>query len=219
MRAVPESTPRIQSDLLETADKDAFPPSGIVCLSSIILSSQVTPSAQPSPSPWSADETSDFLDTDLEMLTLSASLLEGLSIDLELAKQEIAFVAYAPAAPAPGSTLLSHLFNFIDSAAPPANWAKFGETEEEGFGAKAFATVKSAVVRAVVEAPNSDAVMDKLFMHGEGKNWVLEKLVEWVGETREGREDLLICAAHMLAALGRKGAYPVRDASSAGTNF
>ena len=100
-----------------------------------------------------------------------------------------------------------------------ANWAKFGETEEEGFGAKAFATVKSAVVRAVVEAPNSDAVMDKLFMHGEGKNWVLEKLVEWVGETREGREDLLICAAHMLAALGRKGAYPVRDASSAGTNF
>ncbi|KAL8276235.1 hypothetical protein RQP46_011352 [Phenoliferia psychrophenolica] len=193
-------------DLL-SGDKDAFPPSGIVSLSSIIVASQSPPSPTSS-SPWTPSEASDHVESDLELLTCSASLLEALSIDLELAKQEIAFASFSssspPSSPSPSSTLLSHLLTFIDTASPPPHWP------EDAASAKAFGTVKSGVVRAVVESPNSDVVRDKLFMAGQGtKNWVLEKLVEWVGETKEGREDLLICAAHMLAALGRKDEYCV----------
>lgn len=141
------------------------------------------------------------------MLTAAASLLEGLSIDLDSAKAEIAFAPFPPSPPplTPTNPLLSRLFDFVELASPPPYWAQVGE--DGTFGAKGFATVKSAVMRAVVEAPNADAVMNKLFIErGEnGKSWVVEKLVGWVREPKEGREDLLICAAHMLAALGRKG--------------
>ncbi|KAK4705703.1 hypothetical protein P7C70_g506, partial [Phenoliferia sp. Uapishka_3] len=188
-------------DLL-SADKNAFPPSGIVSLSSIIISSQSSPSPPSSSSLWTPDATASLLDTDLALLTVSASLLEALSIDLESAKQSLAFSPYST-----DSTLLAQLLSFIESATPPKHWERLLEDEDK----KVFGTVKTAVVRAVVEAPNSDEVMDKLFnkSEGEGKNWIVEKLVGWVGETKEGREDLLICAAHMLAALGRKDEHCV----------
>lgn len=72
-----------------------------------------------------------------------------------------------------------------------------------------FSTIKSAVVRSVIEAPNSDFVMDKIFEDGKlevgGKSWIVKKLVGWMEEEKVGREDLLILGSHMLAALGRKG--------------
>ncbi|ORY58020.1 hypothetical protein BCR35DRAFT_209510 [Leucosporidium creatinivorum] len=51
--------------------------------------------------------------------------------------------------------------------------------------------------------------MNQLFAVGQGKSWIVERLVKWVEESKEGREDLLICAAHMLAALGRKDEHCV----------
>lgn len=104
--------------------------------------------------------------------------------------------------------LLGDLMTFVKSASPPSYWSLAEGAEEHDPAAleKAFSSVKSAVVRAIVEAPNSDVVMHQLFgASGQGKSWVVERLVKWVEETQQGREDMLICAAHMLAALGRKG--------------
>ncbi|KAM0748690.1 hypothetical protein T439DRAFT_327961 [Meredithblackwellia eburnea MCA 4105] len=206
-------------DGLLSDDKASFPPSGVSTLASIILSSQASLSSDPPPSsPWSDEDSSDLLDTDLELLTQSASLLEALSIDQETAKQEIAFAIFDPHPPTSErdgeTTLLSHLFSFIESSTLPSNWTSI-HSSDPTYATKAFSTIKSAVVRAVVEAPNSDVVMARLFAHqaegdgGKKKNWILQKLVSWIGANKTGREDLLICAAHMLAALGRKDEHCV----------
>lgn len=184
-----------------TPDKNAFPQDGISTLASVILSIS-TPIASPTTSLWTPEEVSDHIDFDLELLTNAAALLEGLSIDLETAKQELGFALYADEQP-----ILSHLMTFVEDATPPSYWSATGEEQEPAALDKAFSTVKSAVVRAIVEAPNSDLVMNQLFAVGQGKSWIVERLVKWVEESKEGREDLLICAAHMLAALGRKGEF------------
>lgn len=189
--------------LTPRADKDAFPSSSLPALASLLLSPH--PTTPHTPSPWSEDQISTLLSTDLDLLTLSASLLESLSVDLSPAKESLAFAPYSSS-----SSLLAHLFTFIESSSPPYHWSASYEDESgltpDAGAAKAFATIKSAVVRAVVECPNEDSVMNQLFEGEEGeKSWVVERLVRWVEEAKEGREDLMICAAHMLAALGRKG--------------
>lgn len=183
----------------DTLDKNAFPQDGISILASVILSIS-HPVASPSASLWTHEEVSDHIDTDLELLTTAATLLEALSIDLETAKQELGFALYTDKQP-----ILGHLMTFVENASSPSYWSAAGEEQEPAALDKAFSTVKSAVVRAIVEAPNSDLVMNQLFAVGQGKSWVVERLVKWVEESKDGREDMLICAAHMLAALGRKG--------------
>ncbi|GAA5933038.1 hypothetical protein JCM1841_003223 [Sporobolomyces salmonicolor] len=190
-------------------NKSDFPPSGILSLSSILLSIFTT-SPHPHPSAlsshWSFEEASDFLDTDIELLSISAALLEGLSIDLDSIKELLAFSTFNPSLSSPDSSLLEHLLAFIRSSAPPQYWQH--ATDDPDRAAKAFSTVKAAVIRAVVEAPNSDVVMERLWKDTSvegGKSWIVEKLVLWLEEAQqEGREDMLICAAHMLAGLGRR---------------
>ena len=199
-------SPSALHKLTQCTDKDAFPASALPALASLLLSPH--PATPHAPSPWAEDQVSTLLSTDLDLLTLSASLLEALSIDLDATKEALAFAPYS----SPDDSLLARLFAFIESSSPPYHWSASYEDESglkpDAGAAKAFATIKSAVVRAVVECPNSDTVMERLFVGGEGgKSWVVERLVRWVEETKEGREDLLICAAHMLAALGRKGAF------------
>lgn len=85
---------------------------------------------------------------------------------------------------------------------------------------KLFSLVKASVIKSVVECPNSDTVMNSLFdFTNGGKNWVVEQLIRWIDPSvgldeddeeeleriEPTRDDLLICATHMLAALGRKG--------------
>ncbi|CEQ41387.1 SPOSA6832_03091, partial [Sporobolomyces salmonicolor] len=181
----------------------------ILSLSSILLSIFTT-SPHPHPSAlsshWSFEEASDFLDTDIELLSISAALLEGLSIDLDSIKELLAFSTFNPSLSSPDSSLLEHLLAFIRSSAPPQYWQH--ATDDPDRAAKAFSTVKAAVIRAVVEAPNSDVVMERLWKDTSvegGKSWIVEKLVLWLEEAQqEGREDMLICAAHMLAGLGRR---------------
>jgi hypothetical protein len=190
------------------SDKDAFnaaiPSSAIPLLSSLILSSQTPP---PSPSSsWTSSEATSLLETDLDLLTSSASLVESLALALDTAKESIAFDLL----PSSNSTVLSSLFDFIESSHPPSHWSQAWK-DEDGVvvdALKVFTGIKASVVRAVVEAPNSDVVMERLFAsEGKERNPILERLARWVREPKEGREDLLICAAHMLAAFGRKGAY------------
>ncbi|GAA6006995.1 uncharacterized protein JCM10292_003424 [Rhodotorula paludigena] len=193
-------------------NKDDFPPAGVLALASVIFAVQSAPSPSSLPSRISPEDASDYLDTDVELLTVCSSLLETLALNLDSVKSALAFSTYAPSLPYPQSTLLHHLLTFIHKAAPPPYWMT--ATSEPERLAKAFSTTKASLVRAVVEAPNSDLVMERLWAETrssddlEGKSWLVEMLVSWVEEAQsEGREDMLICAAHMLAALGRKDEY------------
>lgn len=194
-------------------DKEGFPSSHVSCLASILLEQASIPTT---PFPWDdEEEIADFLETDLQLMTSAATLLEALSIDLESIKLSIATQEYtSPSltpAEAPHSTsLLSYLFDFITSGSPPTYWST--STPDPSYGAKAFSLIKSAIVRAVIESPNSDEVMNRLMrvepdelLGTVQKNWVVVKLVGWIEVEVKDREDLLILASHMLAALARKG--------------
>ncbi|GAA5872973.1 hypothetical protein JCM8547_003277 [Rhodosporidiobolus lusitaniae] len=188
--------------------KAELPPSAVLSFSSALLPIYTAASHPSRPFHFSGEEASDYLDTDIELLSVSAALLEGTLLDLDSAKLALAFSTYNPSLSYPSSTLLEHLVAFIKSAFPPPYWA--ASTEHQARTEKAFSTVKAAVVRAVVEAPNSDEVMQRLWketkVKGEGgKSWLVEKMVLWLEEAQgEGREDILICAAHLLAGMGRK---------------
>lgn len=199
-------------------DKGDFPPSGILSLASVVFAVQAAPSPSSLPSRISSDDASDYLDTDVELLTVCSSLFETLALNLDSVKSALAFSTYAPSLPYPQSTLLHHLLTCVHTAAPPPYWTT--ATSEPERLAKAFSTTKASLVRAVVEAPNSDLVMERLWTETRssdgrvGRSWLIEMLVRWVEEAQgEGREDMLICAAHMLAALGRKGAVTISHLS------
>uniref|UniRef100_A0A0K3CCD8 FGENESH: predicted gene_3.532 protein n=1 Tax=Rhodotorula toruloides TaxID=5286 RepID=A0A0K3CCD8_RHOTO len=191
-------------------DKADFPVDfGIPALASVILAS-ASSSSSPSAAHIPSDDAADYLDTDIEILTISASLLEGIVQDSDAAKLAIAFSTFDPSLPYPQRTLLHHLLAFVKTARPPSYWSSV--SDDPARTEKAFSTIKAAVVRAVVEAPNSDEVMERLWddtRRGEGvatgdKSWLVEKLVRWLDEAEEGREDMLVCASHMLAGLGRR---------------
>lgn len=186
---------------IEYADKAAFPAEGVLPIASIILALAPSSTSPVLPLPeWSAEDASDNIDTDLELLTTASNLLESITMDLDPTKLHIAFGIYTP----PSATLFSLLLAFVESGELPQRWA--GLTDDEKAMDKAFAGVKSGVVKTVVEAPNSDEVMNRLFASGAepGQSEVVRRFVGWIEEDRPGREDLLICAAHALAALGRK---------------
>ncbi|SCV69780.1 BQ2448_1174 [Microbotryum intermedium] len=179
-------------------DKNSFPPESTAALFSIVNSLPPIDSKVPPYYIWEAEESSDFVDSDIELLTLAAALLEATSIDLVSVKKQLAFSDYLPE-----QRLLPLTFNFIESARLPDAWLTIAGAERPN-AEKAFAMIKAAVVRAVVEAPNDDEVMLE-FMRQE---WLVKRLIGWLemGQTVE-RDDLLVCASHMLAAIGRKGAY------------
>ncbi|GAA5844501.1 hypothetical protein JCM9279_006325 [Rhodotorula babjevae] len=204
----------VLEDVLGESKAD-FPPFGVISLSSIVLAVS-SPSAPSSlPSHVSTDDATDYLDTDIELLTIASSLLELLAQDLPSAASALAFSTSSPSLPYPERTLLHQLLTFISHAKTPAHWA-LAASDDPARAAKAFSAVKAAVVRAVVEAPNNDEVMVRLWSEtrgvggrdgheAQGRSWLVEMLVRWLEEAQdEGREDMLIAAAHVLAGLGRK---------------
>ncbi|GAA5988181.1 hypothetical protein JCM10908_002098 [Rhodotorula pacifica] len=199
-------------------DKSAFPDAGVAILASSVLNLE-TP--QPNlPHSSEPEDVEDWIDTDIELLTISASLLEGIVLDSDEAKSRLAFSPADAGSSAAQESLLSRLLDFVETAKTPASWTEW--TEDPARVEKAFSAIKASVVRAIVEAPNSDEVMERLWSEtrlssGDGteaefrhsKSWLVERLVQWLrrSEIDDGREDLLICAAHMLASLGRRDEY------------
>jgi hypothetical protein len=209
--------------LLSCKDNKQFPSQeGIPILASILLSvpisrSSTSPSStNPLPSlselaistsnDVSDEDEDSHLDTCIELLSISAALLEGLALDHDIHKQTISLTSYDSTSPSP--SLLYRLLEFVEFASPPSDWTR--SEEETKRLAKTFEVVKAATVRAVVEGMNDDKVMHELWkLDGEAKggNWLIEKLVCWLDEeSQDGkREDLMVCASHMLAGLGRSG--------------
>ncbi|BGP56128.1 hypothetical protein JCM8202_005895 [Rhodotorula sphaerocarpa] len=216
-REIASTAVRWAANVLEdvlAADKSTFPPGGVQILSSVVFSlsaSASRPALRDAP-----DDAEDWLDTDIELSTIAASLLESVCLESDEMKSTIALSAYDAAATEPPPRLLARLLDFIQDGVAPTTWSDW--TYNRPRTAKAFSAIKASVVRAVVETPNSDEVMQQLWSETrpDEPNWLVERLVGWLRDAKldDGREDLLICAAHMLASLGRRDEYTlalVRD--------
>ncbi|KAK4057274.1 hypothetical protein OIO90_001771 [Microbotryomycetes sp. JL221] len=156
---------------------------------------------------WDFEDVSQRTETDLELLTNASSMLEAISIDHEEAKLALGLGLFPLQRDTNESTtLLSQLMDFVETTTVPSNWDLAGRIDSATD--KAFSLIKSATIRAIVEAPNSDLVMNKLFAIGN-KSWLVVRLVGWLEKDQTGREDLLICGSHMLAALARKDEHCV----------
>ncbi|KWU41325.1 hypothetical protein RHOSPDRAFT_37134 [Rhodotorula sp. JG-1b] len=224
-RDVASTAVRWAANVLEdvmSEDKQTFPAVGVDILASSVLDLHHRDDA--SLREIEPEELEDWIDTDIELLTISASLLEGVVLESEEAKVELAFSSEDASSSASPKSLLERLLDFIESAKTPSYWLE--GSDDPARIEKAFSAIKASVVRAVVEAPNSDEVMKRLWTEtrveneaegrAESRSWLVERLVKWlhVADVNSGREDLLICAAHMLASLGRKDEYTlslVRD--------
>ena len=88
------------------------------------------------------------------------------------------------------------------------------------------AMIKSILIKIIVDLPNEDSLLPLLlpstsstrlhnasgsqliYTPGEkDENVVVERMVSWLSSPKEGRADLIICAAHYLAALARNGEF------------
>ncbi|GAA5975022.1 hypothetical protein JCM5350_004548 [Sporobolomyces pararoseus] len=228
-------TMNVLEDVLSEDNKRFPSPEGIPILASILLSVPIprsSPSATSSTDPLPSlselslshkgndddeeeeeEDEDSYLDTSIELLSISAALLEGLTLDHDIHKQTISLYSYDSSSPSP--SLLYRLLEFTEFASPPTEWTK-NEGEKERLG-KTFEVVKAATIRAVVEGMNDDRVMHELWKlegsrNGKGGNWLVETLVAWLEHASKGgkREDLMVCASHMLAGLGRSDQYVER---------
>ena len=210
-------------DPLSLTDNTRFPSEeGIPILASILLSvpfSRSSPASPPSDPVPSLSELSvsssrdsedegdeddeSHVDTCIEMLSISAALLEGLTLDRDVNKQTLALTKYPVSSASSSRTLLYELLDFIEYASPPTAWAK--TSAERQRLDKTFEVVKAATVRAVVEAMNDDDVMHAMWKNSSTPNPLVEKLVEWLDRDNTNSQDLMVCGSHMLAGLGRSG--------------
>ncbi|GAA5936520.1 uncharacterized protein JCM15063_001909 [Sporobolomyces koalae] len=214
-------TMNILEDVL-SEDNSQFPAQdGIPILASILLSlpesrtTSISSSEQLSrlsvTTESDEEEEDSELDTSIEMLSVAASLLEGLALDHPIPKQTIALATYQSDAPSPSSSLLYQLLDFVELAEPPHTWPTRDGSERQRLQ-KTIETVKAATIRAIVECTNDDLVMQEVWKwttgteDGQPKNWLIEKLVKWLSDGKNDREDLTVCASHMLAGLGRSDA-------------
>lgn len=180
-----------------SAGRVHFPPRGATILADLILSLPTNPSGHSVTLSIDPEDASENVEDDLSLLSEAAGLLEAVALDSEAVKEELGTAVLKD-----DKRLLGRLMDFVESSELPPHWIALSENKDAAL--KSFSLVKSAVVRAIVEVPNSDKMMNQLFAFGH-KSWLIVRLVNWLEKAVAGRGDLLICAAHMLAALARKG--------------
>lgn len=185
------------------SDKTTFPAAGIAALLSIVFALDEIRAIDSLP--CTAEEAAAHIEFDLDVAVQSGELIESLALELESVKEYLGLESYT----AEGTTpILFHLLDFVEKSSLPRSYTNLSGDPLSAI--KMFSKLKSAVVRAVVEVPNSDVVMNMMFnpgddFRGSRMSMIISRAVWWIKDPVVGREDLLICATHLLAALGRKG--------------
>ena len=178
----------------------------------------------------------DLLAGDMDTLTSLAGSLEHVVSESDALRNCLAGLA-APPATTKGTTasmdgevdlaLLFRMLDFVQYAHTPEYFLEAAqlttdddddEQEEEDDDDdkvdvhKAVSSAKASVMRALIDVPNSDAVMRSFVRHLASKDAVagsphdalVSRLVSLLGvDDSSDRDDLQICAAHFLAALAR----------------
>ncbi|KZV91061.1 hypothetical protein EXIGLDRAFT_837361 [Exidia glandulosa HHB12029] len=197
---------RFISEFTENDTKQAF---DIDCLPYIIGSVRVFTPPYPAPSPATFDTLSGrqtFIETDVDVLDQCSSLLEALSLDVEIVLTEIGKSVSAE----PERAYLRHLVAFVEDGNYPPFWAP--ETSAKQFE-KTYDLCKAAVVKTIVAVAGGDSNLDVLWQETvdatEPNGWFVSTMLRWIQQHVENkdswtRDDLTICATLSLGNLARR---------------
>ncbi|PWN32811.1 ARM repeat-containing protein [Meira miltonrushii] len=166
---------------------------------------------------WDADDVSDMMESDMDIVQIATELIESCSLDSKpfrvSALEKVDFEGQQ-------STILEFLVHFADSAQSPDAWS-FDREESNNLPPKPsdeeaakevitkFSRAKAAISRAIVCIVGEDENMTKLF-EGQGSGqggWFTEKMKEWMERDAKDRDDLVSTAMLAVGNLARKDAH------------
>ncbi len=183
--------------------------------------------------PWSSSDVSSLIESDIEILSASAELIESSSLDLPAFRtQAVSPENWADLVRYPLGTghrnPLQLYCAFLERAEPPPSWsgsspAKLPAPDDEESvreASKQYGQCKAALARSIVAIAGEDRNMDTLFGGSAGAQkreaWFIDTLKAWVklqqpdaSGASAGRDDLVSVALLTLGNLARKDSHCV----------
>lgn len=179
---------------------------------------------------WYADDVSDLIDYDIDIVQLASELMESAALDSTSFREEALSSKSHPRltssddrrmrtgrSPARWNCALEAMMAILDEAEPPREWSTESlssghsgppppsEPESAQEASSTFLRTKAAMARAIVAVSGEDANMAKLFGKGEqgGKSWFIETLKRWMARNVSERDDLVSTAMLSMGNLAR----------------
>ncbi|KDN47568.1 hypothetical protein K437DRAFT_94222 [Tilletiaria anomala UBC 951] len=175
--------------------------------------------------PWDAEDVSTLIESDMEVLSAAAELIESTSLDspafrlLSVSPEHWPNPASQPAGLRHRNPLELYTA-FFERAAPPPAWQGTSrtpvpaDTQSLQEAEKQYAQCKAAVARSIVAIAGEDRCMDVLFGSEasglSGASWFIDTLKSWASMRRgTNRDDLVSIALLTLGNLARKDSHCV----------
>ena len=162
--------------------------------------------------PWSAEDVSDLMESDMDVLQIATELLEACSLD----SKSFRLSSLTASGSADYHSNLDFLMHFLDLANPPLAWSvDRAEGDDESLPPRPsdadsarelqsqFGRAKAAVAKAVVCIAGEDDNMGLLFEAKE--NWFMDTLKDWMSRDVKERDDLVSTSMLAMGNLARKG--------------
>ncbi|KAL5533312.1 hypothetical protein ACEPAF_5088 [Sanghuangporus sanghuang] len=146
------------------------------------------------------DTRNPLLATDVEVLEEVCQLIEGMTMDIEDVRLDLARGMAENEEP----PCLALMLDFIESAEYLPFWEEHDlPTEEVNRWKRAVDFCKTAVIRSVVEVTGEDGNLDVLWNDAVQESAFVSRLLSWLQAT-QSHDDLVICAALSLGNLVRQ---------------
>lgn len=168
--------------------------------------------------PWDADDVSDLMESDMDVVQITTELLEACSLDSKQFRQASLSSSTSKAY----QSMLDFLMQFLDRAMLPRAWSVDREENNDSLpptpsdkeSAKEihrhFERAKAAIAKAIVLIAGEDENMATLFEAKE--NWFMDTLKDWMSRDVKERDDLVSTAMLAMGNLARKGERKRRTA-------
>ncbi|KAL5529049.1 hypothetical protein ACEPAG_5023 [Sanghuangporus baumii] len=161
----------------------------------------VPPFPSPRNPPYTDPDTRNpLLATDVEVLEEVCQLMEGMTMDIEDVRLDLARGIAENEEP----PCLALMLDFIESAEYLPFWEEHDlPTEEVNRWKRAVDFCKTAVIRSVVEVAGEDGNLDVLWNDSVEESAFVSRLLSWLQAT-QSHDDLVICATLSLGNLVRQ---------------
>jgi hypothetical protein len=169
--------------------------------------------------PWTAEDVSCLIESDIEILSASAELIESSCLDVPSARLEaVSPSTWADPIRYPQGLSFQNPLQlytaFFEKAQPPDAWTGTSRTKAPEDiaavreAAKQYAQCKAAVARGIVAIAGEDRSMEALFSSADAA-WFIDTLKHWIQLREANRDDLVSIALLTLGNLARKDSHCV----------
>ena len=141
-----------------------------------------------------------LLATDVEVLEEVCQLIEGMTMDIEVVRFDLA----GGMAEGEEPSCLALMLDFVESAEYLPFWEDGVSTEEVKRRKRAVDFCKTAIIRSIVEVAGEDSNSDALWRDSVQESVFVSRLLGWLQATHT-HYDLVICATLSLGNLVRQG--------------